>query len=179
MISLEEVKQQLNIDLANTEHDDELQDYIDAVTSVVERQTGEVVELRTIEEHHDVSAARTLLLRSVPVSSLTSVERVDGSQTWSVGDLYVNEQLGEVTVLSGSLFDGLLKVTFEAGYDVAPANYNLAARIIVQHLWKTQRGVAGAPFAGGMATSLGEGGTGFAVPRRAAELLGSPMPGVA
>lgn len=179
MLTLQEAKAQLNIPTADTGNDDEIQDYIDAVTSVVEYQTGEVVDLRQVTEYHQVPFRSSLMLFSSPVVSVVSVTSLDGTVSWDTSDILVSPKLGKLIVDSGSPFDGYLEVVVEAGYDPVPANYNLAARIILQHLWKTQRGVASAPFAGGAATALGEGGTGFAVPRRAQELLGGFMPSVA
>lgn len=178
MLTLAEAKQQLNVPSGNTEHDDEITDYVDAVTAIVEFHTGEIVASRAVREHHRVHARPRLLLHSRPILSLSHVTRVDGSQVWDTADLHVNPQLGQLTVVTGPVFDGHIEVVVEAGHDPAPPNYNLAARIIVAHLWKTQRGVSGAPFAGGNASALAEGGMGFAVPRRAEELLGAKVPAV-
>lgn len=183
MITLTEAKLQLNIPESNTTHDGELQSYVDAVSDAVERYTGRVGEVRTITgERHATRDTYRLWLHHSPVQSLTSIARVDGSLTWNATDLDVDTDSGVIRVLSGSLLSGLLEVTYEAGHETVPANYSLAARIILQHLWRTQRGVGVATFTGtGETTTMesGEGGMGFAVPRRAIELLGFPTPVVA
>lgn len=176
MISLSEAKAQLNE--TGTEHDTEIQAYIDGVTAVVERRTGEVVEPRQITEHHVLSGVVTLMLRSVPARSLAEVETVDGSQTWDTTDLHLDQRSGRLLVVDGPALSGHVLITVEAGYQTIPPNYTLAARIILAHLWRTQRGV-GAPSAFAGAAASGEGGAGFAVPYRARELLGGPLPGVA
>jgi hypothetical protein len=67
--------------------------------------------------------------------------------------------------------------TYQAGYTTVPANIRLGALIIVQHLWETQRGMMGVQLGGDGETYVT--GRGFAIPRRAIELLGPQLPGVA
>lgn len=183
MITLTEAKVQLNIPESDTTRDVELQAYVDAASDAVERYTGQVGTVRTISaERHATRRTHRLWLHQSPVQSLMSVARVDESQTWNVADLDVDVDSGLIRVLTGPLLSGLLEVTYEAGHETVPANYSLAARIILQHLWRTQRGVGVATFTGtGETTTMesGEGGMGFAVPRRAIELLGFPTPVVA
>jgi hypothetical protein len=51
-----------------------------------------------------------------------------------------------------------------------PAAFNVAARIILQHLWETQHGPSARPSMGGEETMIMPG-WGFAIPNQAAELL--------
>lgn len=181
MLTLTEAKLQLNIDEADTSHDVELQVYVDAAVKVVERHTGLVGDLRTIaNERHDEPPTARLWLHHRPVRSVASVQRVDGSMSWDPANLDVDEDEGALLVVSGPLFSGLLEVTYEAGHVEVPKEFNLAARIIVQHLWQTQRGA----WAGrGVRTVLEDsfenlvgGGRGYAIPNAALELLGEPAP---
>ncbi len=176
MITLAESKAQLNIASDDTSHDTELSSYIDAVIAVVERQTGQVVDERSVVEQHEGRGRRVLLLHSIPVIEVESVQSVDGSRTWDVAELELNPATGRL-VSTGPVFDGLLEVTVQAGHEQVPPNYTVAALIILQHLWRTQRGPSTAAF--GASGSIPEGGMGFAIPRRASELLGSMTPGVA
>jgi hypothetical protein len=119
------------------------------------------------------------MLRSTPVISVTSIATVDGSQSWTVSPstMYVDSASGMVQVLSGPPVRGPLLVTYQAGYAAVPANIRLAALIIIQHLWGTQRGAMGVQLGGDSDNWMA--GRGFAIPRRAIELLGPQLPGVA
>jgi hypothetical protein len=69
-------------------------------------------------------------------------------------------------------------VTYVAGWGTAvPAAFNSAARIIVKHLWDTQRGVTSAPMQGGDETVILPG-WGYAIPERAAQLLDGSLNGM-
>jgi len=173
---LEAAKRQLNISQDDTSLDDELQLYVDAVGAAVEKARGETIDRRTIVAEEVAARRSSFLLASVPIVSITSTVSVDGSQVWDPSDLRVDASSGMVTVASGPAVSGAVLVTYTAGYDPVPAHYQLAALIILQHLWETQRGVMG--------VSLGGDGEpvmmpGFAIPRRALELLGLSIPGVA
>jgi len=176
LVSLSQVKDQLNIPAADTSQDSELLTYIDAATFPVEEACGRVIDQRTVMDELVVRGS-SLLLRSVPVASLTSVVAVDGSQSWDVDQLHVNGESGEVMALSGPVFCGRILATYLAGESEVPPNAQLAALIIIQHLWETQRGTMGVQLGGDNESYVA--GRGFAVPRRALELLGGQLPGVA
>lgn len=178
MLSLSEAKEQLNI--TSAVHDSELGVFVDAATKVVERYTGRAVVAAEVTERHRVSGEQMLRLFRSPVTALGSI--VGPVYTWDTANLDLDTDAGIVTVLSGPLFGGLLTVTYTAGYTDVPENYNLAARVIVQHLWETQRGRMGGPRVGGMDDSMSNlagGGRGYAIPNAALELLGPTPPVVA
>ena len=167
IVTLTDAKAQLNIASTDTSEDIELQGYIDAATTAVETQLGAVVDQRTCVDQIDLPGASTsFLLRSVPVISLTSLTSLDGSQSWTVTapTMHVDGPSGCVTVLSGPPVLGSVLATYKAGVAAVPANIRLAALIIIQHLWDSENWSAG---------------RGFAIPRRAIELLGPQLPGVA
>lgn len=179
IVNLTDAKKQLNIDVSDTDDDLELQLYIDALHVPIERELGRIVEQRTFVDEFDLASGTTqVLLRSVPVASLTSIAAVDGSTTWSVDPavMHLNGASGSVTVLSGAPFTGLVTFTYVAGPAVAAANERLAALIILQHLWETQRGRMGAVPGGGGEFMMPAG---YLIPNRAAELLGTQLPGIA
>jgi hypothetical protein len=91
--------------------------------------------------------------------------------------MYVDGPSGSVNVLSGPPLVGLALVTHQAGLTAIGANIRLAAKIIIQHLWETQRGTMGVQLGGDNEPYMA--GRGFAIPRRAVELLGTQLPGVA
>lgn len=194
LISLADAKQQLNI--TSTTSDDELRIFIEAATAAVERHRNEAIIRRSVVEEHYLDdytwgfgqnygqpaawgvPARKLALDCRPAISLTSIARVDGTMTWDVANLHLSPG-GIVDVLFGLPLSGHVTVTYIAGYQTIPAEFQLATRIIVEHLWQTQRGNKGWPKPGGMDDSLSTIGLGFAIPNRALELLGTGSPGFA
>jgi len=181
LVSLADVKAQTNI--SNTTSDEELRTYLEAATGVVERHLGQAVVRRSRTEQHTIPTGGVLVLNWSPVIAITSLAQVGGPATWDPATLHVTSA-GVVTCPLGAAPTGRLAVTYVAGLTVVPEEYGLAARIIVQHLWETQRGAAGTPRAGGLGDTLGiaraaGSGLGYAIPNRALELLGTGMPGVA
>lgn len=179
IVTLAAGKKQLNIDEADTDDDLELQLYINALAAPIERELGRIVEQRTIVDEYDFPAGTTsFLLRAVPAVSLTSIAAVDGSTTWSVDptSMHLSGASGRVTVLSGPPLAGLVTVTHVAGPASVAANVQLAALIVLQHLWETQRGRAGLVPGGGGEYMVPAG---YALPNRACELLGIQLPGIA
>jgi len=183
LFSLADAKLQLNS--TSTADDEELRTFIEATTAVVERIRNQAIVRRTIVEHRDlgmppVHGAPGILqhftLANYPVLSLTSVVAEDGGLIWNVADMKVTPA-GVVEVLQGGIVWGPVVFTYEAGMTQVPAECGLGGRVILQHLWETQRGTYGAPRAGG----LGETTTvlGYSIPNRAVELLGSAPSGFA
>lgn len=173
LLTLADAKAQLNI--TGTADDDELQVYVDSVTPVIENYVGPV-EPREVVETHDGGVRLVLVLRQTPVLSLTAVSSVlSGGMVPSVEDLVlVDPGTGEVRRRDGGYLRGLLQVTYQAGRPSVPPTINLAARILVQHLWRTQRPTRGGGLAGGGDDySVNEPipGFGYAVPNRVLELL--------
>lgn len=176
LISLADAKAQVNIAAAVTTHDEELRGYIESATWAVEDQLGRVVVRRAVTETvRGCRGARTVVLSRYPVVSLTSVTPLGGGTAYDVDDFDVDEH-GIVTALTTRLF-GDVRFGFIAGEAVVPANYGLAARIIVAHLWESQRGTSGgAPRFGGSDGGTAYTPSGFALPKRALELLGGRPP---
>lgn len=176
LVSLAAAKKQLNI--TGTDLDDELRTYVEATTTVVDDLTGRLSVRRTITERNEIDGGVLVLKRS-PVISLTSLATVDGSYTWDVSQLHPSEA-GVVHVHSQFGWHRRhVTATYVAGLQVIPANMQLAAAIIIEHLWQTKRGSRGASLPGGLEDTMMPRGLGFAVPNRAIELLGLGMPGVA
>lgn len=180
LVSLAEAREHLNIPDDEQIEDEELRGFIAAATGVVERHLGQVVARRQITENHDVRSVRHLALRRVPVLSVTSVETTDAALTWDADLFTVDSATGLLDSGLGPMFSGSLAVTYEAGWVEVPPHVILAAQIIIGHLWQTQRVQSAGPvprFAGeGMPTPSGAG---YAIPNRAAELLGGRPPVIA
>ena len=180
IVSLSDFKRHINKTDSNASEDAELQLFILAAEEVVERHLGQVVSPRTVTEDHVVSRPGPLRLRSGPVMSLTSVAAVDGSRTWDVSGVSVDEVTGALSTGLGPALSGFVRVVYQAGMSPIPANIQLATLIIAQHLWQTQRPASPgiAPFGGGD-TSLAPSVYGYALPNRALELLGTRAPVIA
>ncbi|MFF2383764.1 head-tail connector protein [Streptomyces sp. NPDC058108] len=177
IVSLADARAQLNMRPSETGDDDELRGFIAAATGAVERALGRVVVRRTIVERHELGRTAEVLLRRVPVLSLTSAVTADGSKTWDPANLPVDSDTGLLKVASGESLVGDVDFTYVAGEVVIPADYRLAGLIIIEHLWETQRGTMGVQLGGDNETY--SPGRGFAIPRRALELLDPQLPGVA
>ncbi len=181
VISLTEAKRQLR--LTATDRDDDLKLFIAAAGRAIEDHTNQTIVRRTVTEKHR-GLCGTLILNRAPVVSITSVTSADGASTWDTANLDVDPDTGIVRVLSGPGLYGDLDVVYVPGMRVVPANYLLAARIVMEHLWQTMRpfSAASIPVPGALEDSLDSragGLVGFAIPNRALELLGKPGPLVA
>lgn len=168
IISLADAKAHLNIPATSTGDDEELRAWISATTAVVEFEVGPCLR-RTYTQR--VGNGAYWMLHTVPALAVTSVAGVlTGAATVSFADLDLDPDTGQVQRLDGAAFTGgPWTVTYTAGRAVIPPNVTSAAKIILKHLWETQRG-AGRPSWGGQDPDL-VAGPGFAIPHRALELL--------
>ncbi len=175
LVSLDDAKRQLNI-TSDTE-DAELAEMIRAVTAVVERHTGAVLRRTVVEQH---AGGYALALRQLPVVAVTSIAGLGvGGLDVAPGDVLVDGLSGVVCAVDGRWIAGPVLVTYTAGQAMVPPNVRLAALIILQHLWETQRGGSrDTRFTGG-GDETWNPGMGFAIPRRALELLGDQVSGIA
>lgn len=178
-IDLEDVKAQLNITSGTS--DVELLGYIDAACDVVEQWAG-VVESRTVTEFVDMLGysqatfidplgrsslgTRTMVLRHRPVISIQAITSSPSGLTFDPLWFNVDSVTGIVRRTDGSTFFGQMIVTYTAGYVVAPGWAVLAAKIIAQHLWRTQRVHRGMGEDPALAA-----GVGYLIPNQAAALL--------
>lgn len=170
IMSLADAKAHLNI--TSGTHDDELRSWLESVTEVIEHKVGAVV-VRTYTDR--VGAGSQFALAHYPVVSVTSVTPVYASgSAVAVDDLEVMEASGVVRRADETAFTGgPWDVTYKAGRPVIPANIAHAARIILKHLWETQRGTRRATMGGDDTTF--DSAFSYSIPRRAVELLESHM----
>lgn len=177
LINLAPAKGQLNIPLDDDSLDEEVQLWAAATTLAVGKAKGEIIDPCSITDERRVDGATSVVLSGTPVIDLTSVATVDGATTWDTSSLHVNKRTGELTVLSGPALKGLVAFVYEAGYADPPANYRVGGLIILQHLWETKRGAPSPQMGGSDDVYIPQ--LGYAIPRRAAELLGLSLPGIA
>lgn len=177
LLTLAEARAALTLPASDTSKDADLSNiYIPAVTPVVEDLTGPLMQ-RTVT--HTVDGGKTFIVLPSRPTSVTSVTETGVSLVANV-DYTVNTRAG--IVVRGStrtpyIFlpgQSNVVVTYVAGPYVntadVPAQIKLAARIIVAQLWQAdQQGFR--PQFGQPDQSLVTTPSGFAVPRRAYELL--------
>ena len=174
----------LQIGKTVTTDDSELQSYIDSITAPIEFICGPVLSASVTEWHH-YPCSDVLVLRTSPVQSVTSITEYLGATAYTysaaadptAGGSYtylLEAEQGKVSrIVAGGWpleFTGRVKVVYSVGYAAVPADIPLAARLIVQHLWRTQQGGAGLPSLSDEPTAVVPGFS-YAIPQRAAELL--------
>jgi hypothetical protein len=181
IFSLHDAKKHLNMDLSRTDDDSELRRFVEAVTQVIEDDPDwgvGPVAVRSFVDRIRPAVTPALVLGHRPVRSVTSVAAVlTGGTSYDPADLVVDADAGIVTrkATAGLWFTGgPWDVTYEAGRAQVPANISHAARIILQHIWSTQRSrdARRPPVATAGELELRAAGVAFSVPRRAVELLG-------
>jgi hypothetical protein len=170
ILSLADAKRHLN--KTSTSDDDEIRSWVESITAGIEGLCGTVV-VRSFTERHDFRRAGTIVLRRTPALTLTSaVPVLTGGTTYEVADLDLDGETGIVQRLDGGVLYGPLRFTYTAGRRIVPAAMTSAARIILQHLWRTQQG-PGRPQRGTDDYDVSEPvqGFGYAIPNRALQLL--------
>nr|PZN00569.1 MAG: hypothetical protein DIU77_03405 [Thermocrispum agreste] len=178
LVSLADAKQHLNIPAARTADDEELRGFIAAATAVVERHVGAVVRREHVETFDGGRSA--LILSHAPVLSVTQV--VEAGAAVDPSGYVLDAAAGVLVRTAGCWAAGphAVQVTYVAGRTAVPAAYSRAALIIIGHMWETQRNTsAGRPPLGDTDLAATVPGSTYSVPRRALELLGDPVPGVA
>lgn len=167
IISLDQLRQHLNISDDQHGDDEELRQFLDAASLVVEEYTGQVIARRTVVE--DVFVANGSAFLRPPVQEVVSVISLDGLTEYAAPAL-VDGFIGTASGLSAV---GWVRVTYVAGMSEVPEHYQTATAIIAAHLWTTQRpSTANAPGLGGFDSSPAPSGRGYLIPNQAAQLLG-------
>ncbi|MEU2233159.1 hypothetical protein [Streptomyces vietnamensis] len=170
LLTLAEAKAQL--DISTTNHDEELTAYINALTPIIERYIGPV-ENRAVTEVVD-SKGLALAVTQVPAASLTSITPVlAGGLALGVGDVVLDGAAGVIRRIDGSFFGGgPWEVVYTAGRGEIHPTINVAARILLQHLWRTQYGAArGNSGSDDFDVNEPVAGWGYAVPNRVLQML--------
>lgn len=180
LFSLASAKAQLEI--TTTTDDDELREYIEATTTAVEYFVGAVAR-RTVTQVVKGGSDR-VLLHSTPVLAVTSVTGLEAwQQSVDTTAVDADAETGVLRRIDGLLFpSGEYRVAYTVGRAAVPANVSLAAKLILQHLWRTKygasRGLAGIGGGEDFAVTEAIPGLGYAIPNRALQLLqGDRQPG--
>jgi hypothetical protein len=185
VLPLQDAKDALNIPQATTTFDAEIASYIATIRSSLEKATGGPLVNRTITERSEMMSGQTVIpVRQRPLVSVTSIASASGSAIDISGGLDLDVNAGLIRRQLGLPFYGpffswlpKVSVTYVAGWGVSvPAAFNTFARIVLAHLWSSQRGPAALPMGGGEMVTVP--GFGFAIPNMAAELLNGSQGGV-
>jgi len=182
VLSLEDAKITLNIPASTTTYDSEIASWVASIQSSLERFTGGPIVNRAITERVEIIHGYTAIcLRQRPVVSVTSITPDSGSAL-SLADIKVDTNAGVIRRANGLPFyvfgygPPWANAVYVAGWgSQVPAAFNDFARIVIDHLWSTQRGSVTMPM-GGEETVLP--GFAYAIPNRAAELLNGAVGGV-
>jgi len=185
VLPIQDAKDALNIPQATTTFDTEIASYIATIRSSLEKATGGPLVNRTITERSEMMQNQTVIpVRQRPLVSVTSIASASGSAIDISGGLDLDTNAGLIRRKLGLPFYGpfftwlpQVNVIYVAGWGVSvPAAFNTFARIVLQHLWTSQRGPAALPMGGGEMVTVP--GFGFAIPNMAAELLNGSQGGI-
>lgn len=166
ILSLADAKQHLNI--PSTGSDEELREFLEATTKVVEDEVGPIVRRTHTARRCGYRAA--IVLPHTQVRSITSVTDVRTGLVIDSSGMTVNRDSGIVTYLNGSGFaHGDMDFVYTVGRDAVDANWTIAAKIIVKHFWATQLG--NLPSNQGDDHGYVVTGSGYLVPYRAMAML--------
>jgi hypothetical protein len=178
ILTLAEARSAIRLPAADTSKDADIDGtYIPATTAVVEDLIGPVMQ--ATRTYVADGGGYAVVLPTTNVVSITSVS--DSGATLTTADytadlvsgvVYRGSATAPTYYLNGR---GTVSVTYVAGAytdpALVPANIKLAARIILAHLWQAdQQGFR--PDYGGPDSAVVSSPSGYAVPRRAVELLG-------
>lgn len=176
ILSLAAAKAHLN--MSSSRDDDEIRSMIESVTAVIERHRAEVIAQRVVVEDSPSGSSGQIALIARPVISVTAIEDWSGA-TIPVDRYHLDGKNGILFAKAGGGGGRApRRVTYLAGYAQIPANYIMAAKIILAHLWTTQRiqNIGAQPTLGNSSRReeqiVTPSGMGYAIPHRAIELLG-------
>lgn len=178
-LTLPEAKQQLN--MTSSSSDAEVTRWLAAAQEKIEGMVGPLVPTPFTETHR-APGRDSLMLRQTPVVSVDLISNgFDDSQLWVANDLTFDEKSGRVWLRWGGCLvphwghqNGVV-VDYVAGWEEVPESIREATGIILDHMWKTQRGWSPKPDMRGRVPGDVENAPaypmGFLMPNRAAELL--------
>jgi hypothetical protein len=169
--TLAEFKTHLN--RSDVTDDTELTFFLTAASQWVEYAIGGPLSVATFTEIHWVDGG-TIVPRKRPIATVTSITPDQGTAL-SSSSYFINTDLGTIQFRYGATCNWHT-VVYTAGLSAILDRQKLAGLEVGRHLWEIQNGSAGRGF---RADDLIPTPMGFAVPRRAMELLmPDRMPGI-
>lgn len=143
MIPIEEYKRYLKIQ--NITYDEELQNIINAVETKVEQFLNRNLLAQNYVEYYDGSGSELLILRNIPVNSITKIEyyegRVNNVDVWTewtqdnqYSRLLIPKEKHGIILEGGIFIKGIqnFRITYNAGYTTLPYDINLACKELVK-----------------------------------------------
>ncbi len=155
-----------------------LQEVLDAAIESVEETVGPLGDAGRTERVY--ATGRSLVLGATHLAAVTAVVDPHGNAVAINEDTDVNHLAGIVEIPRAT--KGSWRVTYRVQQD--KASLRLAVKIIGEHLWETQRGSREGPREAMFGQGPSDDGgklRGFAIPRRAAQLMApfAKLPGMA
>jgi hypothetical protein len=168
LVSMADAKKHLRI--TSTEFDDQLREYLEASTKVVEGYVGPIV--RRTHTRRVRGYRSEIALPHTQVTAVTAVTLVrDGSTPVTLSDLAINTPAGIVTYKNGQYFPyGDMDWTYTVGRTVVDPNWTQAAELIFQTRWQ-QSQLGNLPSIQGDNPGYVVSGSGYLVPYAAMALL--------
>ena len=143
MITLEEYKRYLKIQ--NITYDEELQNIINAVETKVEQFLNRNLLAQNYVEYYDGSGSELLILRNIPVNSVSKIEyyegRINNVDIWTewtqdnqYSRLLIPKEKHGIILEGGIFIKGIqnFRITYNAGYATLPYDINLACKELVK-----------------------------------------------
>lgn len=181
ILTIGDARKAIRLPESDTSKDGDLQDtYIPATEAVVEDLLGPVMQAeRTYVADGGTAAIMLPALNITSVDSVTEsdvalVAEVDYVANLAAGIVFRGTQTASSDYLAGRQS---VSIGYTAGIyatsAAVPANIRLAARIILTHLWQADQQGYRPDFGNPESDTVTTTPSGFSIPRRAAELLGS------
>ena len=159
LISLDDLREALNLAATNTTHDAELRLYLAAATCVIE--TLDRPYLQETRTHTFDGGSASLVLPEAPIASVVSVSNTpqSGVPETVPAQLWRANTYSGIVTSTGRFPPGLhnVTVTYTVGEAQIPANVILAARELCRHWWQRSQQSPRPAFGGG----VGEGDTAY------------------
>lgn len=184
ILSLADAKSQLNIDPGDTSQDNDLRMWLAAITRSIERYMNTKYARRDVTQTEENYDGRALRLWEVPVISLNSLARWDGTHTWTITsdnttDVRTDLETGIVYLVHGPHLRGVITAQFTAGMLIIPENIVVASSEFLQYVWEARRG-PGSVGAGVIGPDEAmDYRQGALMPRKIRDLCGTPRPLIA
>ncbi len=174
LISLSEAKAHLNS--PGTTADDELRNFMQAATEVVEARGGPTIRRQVTDTVSD--GQLVLAVPRFPVLSVQSVTSIwPGGPAWTADQLQVLDAaaglIGQSTMTA--FWWGPWNVAYTVGRVMPLEKHLQACKEQLRHLWETQRGAQPPSVLAGEEVFTSTAGWSFSVPRRVLELLEDEM----
>lgn len=189
IVSLDEVKQHLNIPATNTGLDEELRRFVDAATDLCENYVGCVLGRQTFTDELYDGNTDIIRLRNPCAMQITSVYESGillGPENYTLDPS--GQRISRITTgsIAGPNYFGIwtpgannIKISYVSGFINPPASAKQGVLEVIRHLWQSQRGAFNVTTRNQTGDDFYPAST-YSLPRRAMELLDPvSLPGMA